>query len=626
MQRIRTSLVSALAFAVVALVAFARPPAPTPGPAPTPPIEVPPGVDLLQATGTFHLSLPSGFFGSGSNAYSGDLAASGAALKTAGPWELGTTNVVIRHLSNLSLTWPSSGVGHDVVKVEELQLNGNSAITVTFMAAAPQTWTVSVALSGDRPARGSYDLTRTSTSGGTFTASLPIHPVFTFKRSSTTKVFDAGDVTLTTSSGSWGEVSSSSTAGLVVPQFPLGVALTATSLTSSALDLSIAPAAVNSGRPGASYIDPTATVDAGVATIGRQCSIGDHATIAAGVVIGPHATIGSYAQVGTNAVIGDYASIGSNVTIAAGAVVGSSAVISSGATISTDAIVLSSASIGSSCSIGAGAVVGNTSVLQSGCSVGAGANLGDGVQMGASSSVAAALTIAPNAVIASSASVTDPIVLVAYADGTTALVSLPSTGLAAGGQECAIIGDVGKDMAVVAEPGSGEIKTAGFPRYPDPDPDDYGLLELRVGLEIAPVAGYGTGQDYVKGTRECGYFAEALRQHLATWYPETTFTCVWKLRPWYHWYMWPWVSRWFPGHVLTDIHWDDGRITWIEAQFAGDAGVDGGTEGWLDGDLDGFVTYSDGHDADEPTDGDLDVVVYTSRAQAEADGVDVVGD
>src|SRR6185369_6995468 len=78
MQRIRTSLVSALAFAVVALVAFARPPAPTPGPAPTPPIAVPPGVDLLQATGTFHLSLPSGFFGSGSNAYSGDLAASGA--------------------------------------------------------------------------------------------------------------------------------------------------------------------------------------------------------------------------------------------------------------------------------------------------------------------------------------------------------------------------------------------------------------------------------------------------------------------------------------------------------------------------------------------------------------------
>jgi len=288
MQRARTSLISALAVAVIALVAFARPPAPS-----TPPIDVPIGADLLQATGTFHLSLPANFFGSGSNAYSGDLAASGAALKTAGAWELGFTNVVFFRHDAKTLTWPATSAGPSIVTVPELQMNGDSTITITFMAAAPQNWTVSVKLADEHPGVGSYELTRTSTSGGTWTANLPIHPVFTFKRNSTTKVFDAGNVTLTTSSGTWVEIGASSTAGLVVPQFPLGVALTSSSLTSSAIDLSVAPAGVNSGRPGASYIDPTATVSGSVGTIGRQCTIGAHASIAAGAVIGPHAAIGA---------------------------------------------------------------------------------------------------------------------------------------------------------------------------------------------------------------------------------------------------------------------------------------------------------------------------------------------
>ena len=107
MHRARTSFVSALAFAVLALtslVAFARPPAPAAAAPPTPPIEVPAGVDLLTATGTFHLSLPTNFFGSGSNAYTDDLAASGNYLKTAGAFELGYTNVVFRHHNESSLT------------------------------------------------------------------------------------------------------------------------------------------------------------------------------------------------------------------------------------------------------------------------------------------------------------------------------------------------------------------------------------------------------------------------------------------------------------------------------------------------------------------------------------------
>ncbi len=71
------------------------------------------------------------------------------------------------------------------------------------------------------------------------------------------------------------------------------------------------------------------------------------------------------------------------------------------------------------------------------------------------------------------------------------------------------------------------------------------------------------------------------------------------------------------GHAVTDVHWSNGSTTWIEAQFAGSAGV-----GFpkLDGNGDGKVTHYDHGSGDDTTDGELRVEVYDNRAQADAAG------
>ena len=622
MHRARTSFVSALAFAVLALtslVAFARPPAPAAAAPLTPSIEVPAGVDLLTATGTFHLSLPTNFFGSGSNAYTGDLAASGNYLKTAGAFELGYTNVVFRHHNESSLTWPSSGVSSQYVTVEELQLNGDSAITVTFMAAAPQSWTVSVKLADEPPEEGSYDLTRTSTSGGTWTASLTIHPIFTFKRNSTTKVFDAGSVTLSTSSGTWVEIGASSTAGLVVPQLALGVALTSSSLTSSAIDLSVVPAGVNSGRPGASYIDGTATISGSVGTIGRQCTIGAGAVIDAGAVIGPHASIGANVHIYPNALVGEYAAIDAGSTIAAGAHVYGSASIGSNCAVGANSIV------GDHSTVGGGSTIGHDTTLQTAVSVASGCTIGDECDVGGNASIGAGASIAnglfmfADAVVPSSTSQAKDIVLACYENGTTALVEWPP----ASDDEESIAYIVGGSESVGGGDKNGLLIGGGIKRGSRPTMDvfppetKFTQLGGNIGNDIAPKKGGGTADKWTK-TNNCTSFASRLGQKLHGLGYDTTFTVVRKKNPDKKWWI-PGYKEWLWMHALTDIHWSNGQITWVEAQYAGLKGVDDEKvlDSTFDGNGNGTIDYVEGEHVGGPTDGDLCNEVFESRGKAE---------
>ena len=619
MRHARSAALAAFALVLAALVAFARPPAPAAVAATTPPIDVPAGVDLLQATGTLHLSLPANFFGSGSNAYSGDLAASGNYLKTAGAFELGYTNVVLHHHDESSMTWPSSGVASHIVTVEELQLNGDSAITVTFMAAASQNWTVSVKLADEPRAEGSYDLTRTSTSGGTWTASLAIHPIFTFKRNSTTKVFDAGSVTLSTSSGTWGEVSASSTAGLVVPQLALGVALTSSSLASSALDLSVVPAGVDSGRPGASYIDGTATISGSVATIGRQCTIGAGALIDAGVVIGPHASIGANVHVYPNAIVGEYVTVDAGSTIATGAHVYGSSSIGSNCAVGANSIVGDHSTVGGSSTIGHDTQIWTAVSVASGCTIGDECEVGANASIGAGASIANGLFMFADAVVPSSTSQVKDIVLAAYEDGTTALVDWPPVS----DDEESILYTIGGGESTGPYKyglALGDRVKHGVRPTPDNPTTDikYTPLASNIGSDIAAKKHGGTAANWSK-TNNCTSFASRLGQKLYGLGYDTTFTVVRRKNPDKRWYI-PGYKEWLDIHALTDVHWNDGKISWIEPQKPALQGVDEDkilekTE--FDGNGNGTIEYVEGEHVGGTTDGDLCIEVFSSRGKAE---------
>lgn len=134
-------------------------------------------------------------------------------------------------------------------------------------------------------------------------------------------------------------------APLLDSQYPVGVALSGL-LTSPDIDISLAPAETDPAQPGPNFVDPTATIDPAVGSIGRGSSIGACAFVSAGAVIGPCATIGDNVIVGIGAVISDHASVGAGTVVADGAWVGSGAVISP------------------ACSVGAGALVGRDSVLE----------------------------------------------------------------------------------------------------------------------------------------------------------------------------------------------------------------------------------------------------------------------
>jgi acyl-[acyl carrier protein]--UDP-N-acetylglucosamine O-acyltransferase len=583
----------------------------------TDPLLVGPGVDLLKADGTLHLSLPANFFAAGSSPYSGDVACTGVPLKTAGAFELGTTTMVLERRSNVTLPLPSVSPVHDVVKVMEFGLNGLSPIGIT-VGGTIQNWTVSASLSASTPLLCSYDLTRASTTGGTFTASIEIPVLVMFTRNNQAKMLDLGSVTLTTSSGTWTTIDTSSTSGLAVSGMTLGVALTSNSLTSSALDLSISPAAVNPGRPGPAYVDPTATIDSAVGCLGRGCSIGANAMIDAGAVIGPHAVINTGAHIGVNAVIGDYATIGAGVTVGSGSVLGSHGSVGGGSGVGGDVIIGDDTSIGGGAGIGGGTHVGGGAVVQDNCEIGTSCSIGPGAQLGSGATVSTGISVEGGAIIGSNTSVTESIVLVYFEDGSSEYRSMPASSWPNGPLAAAVFGSLGLSGDSDGIP---VLATVTQPDSSHPPGGGYGSLPGDIGHDVAAPHGGGTGHDYTEdGPYQCSWYAEQLRQQLDGLYT-TTFTTIRRLNPSRHWWNRLWEPKWLPaGHAMTDIHWADGSVTWIEAQWTADHGaIDPKDPNHnLDGDGNHKVTYSDGVHSDEPTDGNVQIEVYASRAAAEA--------
>lgn len=618
MRHVRSAALAAFALVVIALVAFARPPAPAALSAPYTTLDLSHGPTLLKAPGTLHLNLAANYFGPGSPAFNGDVACTGTVLKTSGAYELGSTTLVLERINNASIDYPMSGGPVPIyARVVEFGLASSSPIQFT-VSGQSQSWNVTAELATTWAPAVEHDISRTADTSGTFSGAIKIPLIVKFTRGATTKTLDLGVVELACSSGTWTTIATSNTSGLAVPQFNLGVALTGT-FSSSSLDLNVVPAQVNPNRPGATSIDGTATVSGSVATIGRYCTIGAGAVIDAGVVIGPHANIGANVHVYPNAVVADYASIASGSTVGTGAFVGSSCSVGSGCTISSGATICDLGSILGGTSIGADTFIQRNSSISTNCTIGSGCNIGEDVTIGSGATVNADLLIFHGATIAASSTQSTNISLATYEDGTTALLDWPPA-MAPTSTSPFSIGNVGEfcDPAdAVVAPDAGDIKN-GTTSSSGHLTDDGGFLTLPddIGNDVAAYPG-GQGPVCDGIIFACSWYCEKLQSKLAIAGYETTFTIVHVLSLTYKW-----TGRgpkWKFSHSLTDIHWSDGKITWVDAQFPYGTGIDPLVDGHeLDDNNDGHVTYVEGKVSDDLTDGDLRIEVWSSRAEAEA--------
>ena len=126
--------------------------------------------------------LPPGFFGPGSDPFAGDVVFKGVPLNTTPTGILGPTDAIVSRLAQPNVpTVPST----DVVPIEivALSLVSVSPITVTYNGGTSyELWNVNVHLSSGPQQRDSMTVNRTCPQGGTFTATLPVQPLFVFTR------------------------------------------------------------------------------------------------------------------------------------------------------------------------------------------------------------------------------------------------------------------------------------------------------------------------------------------------------------------------------------------------------------------------------------------------------------
>ena len=163
---------------------------------------IPEGDDEFETTGngeTYHNfqadPVQAGFFGTGSDAYTGVVPLVGVPLPNHG-----NIDTVI-HRGGCFSTPCSVGV-----QMTSLSLAGINPITVTYNGGNnPESWTVAVSLSTLTSSSGSMSIN----DGGTFDSTLKVYPKFTFTRVSdnTVKVLDTGGGSGLMAESSGGEAS-----------------------------------------------------------------------------------------------------------------------------------------------------------------------------------------------------------------------------------------------------------------------------------------------------------------------------------------------------------------------------------------------------------------------------------
>ncbi len=146
-------------------------------------VTIPAGSDLWSTPGggqSFQdfseTPIPADFFGTGSEAFSGNIEFKGVPM---GETALGdAVDTIVERLDDVTLNGPRSEA---TVEIQIVALNLQSVDPITVMIDGQATqWDVNVQLSGAPQPKGSMTIRQTDESGGTFDSTLPVLPWFFF--------------------------------------------------------------------------------------------------------------------------------------------------------------------------------------------------------------------------------------------------------------------------------------------------------------------------------------------------------------------------------------------------------------------------------------------------------------
>jgi len=141
---------------------------------------VPDNVDYYrtQPTGSFQaLTLPSDFFGCGSALFNKTVGLNGVPRSPAE-----STDTIVRRLETARFSHPFPSDATVAIQIEALSLTSFAPFTVDCGGVPDQQWSFTVGLSSAIQPIGSMTITHSTNEGGTWSAILPVKPLFTFTR------------------------------------------------------------------------------------------------------------------------------------------------------------------------------------------------------------------------------------------------------------------------------------------------------------------------------------------------------------------------------------------------------------------------------------------------------------
>jgi len=143
---------------------------------------VPANVDYYrtQPSQSFQsLTLPTGFFGCGSAAFNRVVVLTGEPLNPAES----STDTIVRRLETAKFSHPFPSDATVAIRIDALSLRSfGLPFTVDCDGEPDQLWSFTVGLSPAPQPMGSMTITHATNEGGTWSASLPVKPLFTFTR------------------------------------------------------------------------------------------------------------------------------------------------------------------------------------------------------------------------------------------------------------------------------------------------------------------------------------------------------------------------------------------------------------------------------------------------------------
>jgi acetyltransferase-like isoleucine patch superfamily enzyme len=560
---------------------------------------VPPQPVLLEGSGSLALSLAADELGPGSSPLTTTLALAGAPFGTRGPYELGSTSVVIATHDPVRT---ADALDRPRATLAELSLFSLDAVTV-LVGDVEEAWSLRVSIA---PAgAGSLVVDEGRVSG-----ELPVSLVLRFERDGRDPVVltrPAAPLVLTGGR----TLTDCPTAPLASRHMPLTLCISGLQANGAGLSLTLVPAAPGGGVE--TNVESGATVDPS-ARLARGAHIVSGAIVEADAVIGAGATVQAGARVGRGATVGEGAIVGQR------AVVGDDAVVGEGVELGADAELGSGSSLGARTRVGLGTRldtevhVGDDAVIGVQVAIALGARLDGGVTVGDEASIGARLALRAGTVVAPGESVTSDRMGCLTAEGEATLAS-PATCVAEGGSPtCWFPGDP------VGTPN--RLRSPERVRSVD-SLDGIVRAGLETAIDDAGVAVERGGAAFVGGFHDCDDYAEELRTALEGAGYTTTFTVVirYAANPAQRWWnAWRVPARGLAeGHAVTDVHLADGTLLWLEPQLGVAAGALTHPTTRLDFDGDGMVETTD-HPGTDPTDGEYRIEVYDSRASCEAAG------